>query len=83
MALLARAMQSDLDDFENYYKTLGHKIDGEFVDVARKLLTLSIRKDVEKLADFRFIPDEHYNLPTPRLEFLSNTVRNQILGIFN
>ena len=81
MALLARAMQSDLEDFEHYYRTLGHKIDGEFVDVARKLLTPAIRKDVEALTDFRFTESEHYNLPAKRLEFLSKAVRNQIQGI--
>lgn len=83
MALLARAMQSDLDDFEHYYRTLGHKIDGEFVDVAKKLLTPAIRKDVEELTDFQFTEDAYYNLPAKRLEFLSKAVRNQIRGILS
>ena len=81
MALLARAMQSDLDDFEHYYRTLGHKIDGEFVDVARKLLTPAIRNDVEALINFEFTEDTHYNLTSNRLEFLSKAVRNQVHGI--
>lgn len=81
MALLARAMQSDLDDFEHYYRTLGHKIDGEFVDVARKLLTPAIRNDVEALINFEFTEDTHYNLTSKRLEFLSKAVRNQVHGI--
>ena len=83
MALLARAMQSDFDNFDHYYKTLSHKIDGEFVDVARKLLTPDIRKDVERLVDFEFTKDAYYNLPDERLAFLSNAVRNQIHGILN
>lgn len=83
MALLARAMQSDLDDFEHYYRTLGHKIDGEFVDIARKLLTPAIRKDVEALVNFEFTEDTHYNLTSKRLEFLSKAVRNQVQGILN
>lgn len=83
MALLARAMQSDLDDFEHYYRGLGHKIDGEFVDVARKLLTPEIRPDVEKLTDFSFTEDAKYNLPPDRLDFLTRAVRRQISGILN
>lgn len=83
MALLARAMQSDLDDFEHYYRGLGHKIGGEFVDVARKLLTPEIRPDVEKLTDFSFTENVKYNLPPERLDFLTKAVRRQISGILN
>ncbi len=81
MALLARAMQSDLDDFERYYRGLSHKIDGEFVDVARKLLTPDIRANVETLADFAFTEDVKYNLPPERLAFLTQAVRKQVRGI--
>lgn len=83
MALLARAMQSDFDDFERYYRTLSHKIDGEFVDIAKKLLTPDIRRDVEQLTNFEFTKDAYYNLPDERLDFLSNAVRNQIYGILH
>lgn len=83
MALLARALQSDLNDFEHYYRTLGHKIDGEFVDIAKKLLTPAIRKDVEALTNFQFAESEHYNLPAKRLEFLSKAVQNQIQSILS
>lgn len=83
MALLARAMQSDLDDFEHYYRGLSHKIDGEFVDVARKLLTPDIRTDVETLTDFAFTEDDKYNLPPERLAFLSKAVRKQVRGILS
>jgi hypothetical protein len=83
MALLARAMQSDLDDFEHYYNMIGHKIGGEFVDVARKLLTPAIRRDVEQLTDFAFAEDKYLNLPAARLDFLSNAVRQQVRGILS
>lgn len=81
MALLARAMQSDLDDFEPYYNSIGHKIGGEFVSVAEKLLTPAIRKDVEQLREFAFVPDSQYNLPMERLDFLSQAVRTQVKGV--
>lgn len=81
MALLARAMQSDLEDFEPYYNSIGHKIGGEFVSVARKLMTPAIREDVEKLKEFAFVPDSQYNLPMERLKFLSQAVRTQVKGV--
>lgn len=78
MALLARAMQSDLENFDSYYQMLGHKIGGDFVSVAKKLMTPDIRRDVEELREFAFVPDDKYNLPMERLEFLSVAVRKQV-----
>ena len=78
MALLARAMQSDLENFDSYYQMLGHKIGGDFVSVAKKLMTPDIRRDVEELREFAFVPDDKYNLPMERLEFLSAAVRKQV-----
>ena len=73
MALLTHAMDTTLAQDTAYAKSLGHKIGGEFILAARRVLTRRTREILRGLLDFSFKPE--------RLTWLSSVVRQQIREI--
>lgn len=89
MSLFSRALDSDFEDFENYSNDigLGHKMGGDFIEIAEKMLTPSIISKLDLLNDdFRkdgFKRHKFYNLSDERLHFIENKVRNNIESLIN
>lgn len=91
-SLLAGAVEADFAAFDKYRQGIGHMLGGAFTDVARRLLTPAIRRDLEMLLDFSFTPPEKmregcpappaiYEFSEERLSFLSKAVREQVREI--
>lgn len=91
-SLLAGAVETDFEAFDKYRQGIGHMLGGAFTDVARRLLTPAIRRDLEMLSDFSFTPQDKmgercsapptkYKFPEDRLSFLSKAVREQVREI--
>lgn len=80
LSLLCYAVESDFDDIYGYIKNndKGHRLGGDFVDVARELVTSEIRKKLINLHGFEFKKHCRYNLPNWRLEQLNKIVNKQI-----
>ena len=81
MSLLARGMEDTLESDVEYVKSLGHKIGGDFVLTAKKMLTGRTRSVLHQLQDFTFTRHKSYNLSSKRLRFLDNIVCEQIRNI--
>ncbi len=84
MSLFSRALDDDLVNFEKYSSdiNLGHKMGGDFVEIAEKMLTPSIKEKLEKLdEDFSktgLIRHKQYNLPEERLSLIEDKIRDSI-----
>lgn len=83
MAMLARAMECDLTEDSPYIASMGHKISGEFIPVARAYTKRDpeIRHRLEKIRDIPLRLHPEYNLPWGRTDFLEKAVRTQIRQI--
>lgn len=93
-SLLSCAAETDFAAFDKYRQGIGHMLGGAFTDVARRLLTPAIRRDLETLTDVSFTPQDKmeegapwpaakYGLPRERLSFLSKAVREQVRKILD
>ena len=81
MSLLARGMEDTLESDVRYVRNLGHKIGGDFVLTAKKMLTSRTRSILHQLQDFTFTRHKSYNLPSRRLRCLDNIVCDQVRNI--
>ena len=77
-SLLCKATELDLIEPEDYYAFMEHKMGGDFIYVAKKLMTEEIRAILESLLKKDFPRHFAYNLPEKRLEILNDIVRKQI-----
>lgn len=78
MSMLCRAMDCDLENPQEYCSMLVHKLGGDFIPVAKQLLTDEIRSAIVKLLTLEFPRHEQYNLPERRLEVLNACLQKQI-----
>lgn len=78
MALLPYLMEHD--DLDEYLSLQGPKIGGDFVTVARALLTSSIRAKLVALKDFEY-EDPGYGYPAWKLEVANRLKNSQIQAI--
>lgn len=81
MAMLSRAMKDDLTENSPYIENMGHKINGDFIPVARALATDSMKSKLKDMTDIPLRLHEQYNLPKERTDFLEWIVRRQIREI--
>ncbi len=81
MAMLSRAMKEDLVPDSPYIAQMGHRINGDFIPVARAIATDSMKSKLKELKDVELKLHEKYNLPKERTDFLEEAVRGQIRGI--
>ena len=81
MAMLSRAMKDDLTENSPYIENMGHKINGDFIPVARALATDSMKSKLKDMTDIPLRLHEKYNLPKERTDFLEWIVRRQIREI--
>lgn len=81
MAMLARAMQMDLELDSPYIMELGHKSGPDFIPAARRMLTETSRKALLELAEEPLKLHVQYNLPKERTDFLEKQVHHQIQQI--
>jgi hypothetical protein len=71
-------MDCDLENPQEYCSMLVHKLGGDFIPVAKQLLTDEIRSAIVKLLTLEFPRHEQYNLPERRLEVLNACLQKQI-----
>ncbi len=89
MSLFSRALDDDLINFERYSSdvNLGHKMGGDFVDIAEKMMTPSIKEKLERLdEDFKktgLIRHKLYNLSEERLSLIEEKIRDNINALIN
>ena len=80
ISLLCYAVQEDFNNIEKYIRgnNKGHKLGGDFVSIAKEVLTPKMRKRLINIHGFKFKKHRRYNLPDWRLEALNKIVNNQI-----
>lgn len=78
MALLPYLMEHD--DFNEYFAAQGPKIGGDFITVARALITPSIRSKLIALKDFEY-DDPGFGYPAWKLDVANRLKRKQIDAI--
>ncbi len=81
MAMLSRAMKEDLVPDSPYIAQMGHKINGDFIPVAKAIATDRMKTKLQELKDVELKLHDKYNLPKERTDFLEGAVRSQIRGI--
>ena len=77
MALFPFAMKDDFDDLNRYAATRLSAYDVPFSDLVSAFMTNRQRKDLRKLADFRFERHRYYNLPAWRLKKLETFIHDR------
>lgn len=81
MSLLCRAMDIDFKDIDAYITLLGHKMGGEFTNVARQITTPAINNVLKSIIEYSLPIHNKYNLPEDRLRSLNLCIKNQIRSI--
>lgn len=74
MALFPFAMKDDFDDLNRYAASRLSAYDVPFRELVSAFMTNRQRKDLRKLADFRFERHRYYNLPAWRLKKLEEYI---------
>ena len=77
MALFPFAMKDDFDDLNRYAATRLSAYDVPFSELVSAFMTNRQRKDLRKLADFRFERHRYYNLPAWRLKKLETFIHDR------
>ena len=77
MALFPFAMKDDFDDLNRYAASRLSAYDVPFSDLVSAFMTNRQRKDLRKLADFRFERHRYYNLPAWRLKKLETFIHDR------
>lgn len=83
MSLLCRAMDSDFANIDQYIKQCGHKMGGDFTEVAKKITTPEINSILRELLDYEFPVNDLYHLDQKRLEILNSCVTKEIRAIIH
>lgn len=73
-------MMMEMDDFETYVSMIGPKIGDDFVDIARQMLTPSIRSKLIALEDFEYT-DPGFDYPAWKLDAVNRLKNRQIDAI--
>lgn len=86
MALMCRAMEEDItqEDPLKYIReySQGHKLGGEYIEVAKAMMTSEIRCEMNKLKGNTLVRHERYNLPVERLAVLNKAVEITCDSVF-
>ena len=77
MALFPFAMKDDFDVLNRYAASRLSAYDVPFSDLVSAFMTNRQRKDLRKLADFRFERHRYYNLPAWRLKKLEAFIHDR------
>ena len=77
MALFPFAMKDDFDDLNRYAASRFSAYDVPFSELVSAFMTNRQRKDLRKLADFRFERHRYYNLPAWRLKKLETFIHDR------
>lgn len=80
IALLCYAMTDDFKDINKYITSnnKGPKLGGEFITIAKELLTPSMRKKLINMHGFKLRKHPKYNLPDWRIDQLNCLINKQI-----
>lgn len=80
ISLLCYAMKDDFDNIYDYIRrnNKGPKLGGDFITVAKELMTPEMRKRLINMHGFKLKKHPRYNLPDWRLDKLNKLINNQI-----
>jgi hypothetical protein len=80
ISLLCYAMQDDFRNIDSYISknNKGPKLGGDFIGVARELLTTDTRKKLINMYGFKIQKHPRYNLPDWRIDQLNKLINRQI-----
>lgn len=79
LSLFHSAMPDDLDNIDNYSKTIGPVFEGvTYEAIVREFITERQRAQLRMLINFKFKKHPKYNLPTERLKILEHFLQRRV-----